>query len=177
MVPPMIPVVALFLIAGAPAPGSPDDFITPAAGKIVVTTDDLPTEASDMARLLKPAVKKSDPYKVEGDKSWSVNLVAVLKKEAKGSSVHVVFYDRDDKAALKKFEPVRAIEVHPAAHNKLLQVPQVEFNADQGFAGGKTYIVRVTELENNHEVVLAETQMTLTGPPPPKEETKDETPQ
>ncbi|HEY4222269.1 MAG TPA: hypothetical protein VGO62_13025, partial [Myxococcota bacterium] len=121
-----------------------DEFITAAQGKIAISTDDLPTEASDLGRLLKPAAKKTDPYRVEGDKSWSFNLVAVLKHEAKGASVHVVFYDKDDKEALKKFAPVRAIEVNPAAHNKLLTVPSIQVAEDQGFAAGKTYIVRVT---------------------------------
>ncbi len=151
-------VIAAVLAAGAPAA---DDFITRAKGKIAISTEDLPTAAADMERLLKPAVHKTSPYRVEGDNSWSVNLVAVLKKEARGA-VHVVFYDKDDKAALHKHAPVRAIEVNPAAHNKLLQVPQIEFNADQGFVPGKTYIVRVTELDHNHEVVLAETLLTLT---------------
>ena len=45
------------------------------------------------------AARKSDAYKIEGEHNWTVNVVAVLKKEAKGS-VHVVFYDKDDKDAL-----------------------------------------------------------------------------
>jgi hypothetical protein len=160
--------------AVALASNAADDFIQAASGKIAISTDDLPTAASDLGRLLKPAAKKTDPYRVEGEKSWGFNLVAVLKKEAKAPTVHVVFYDKDDKDALRKFAPVRAIEVNPAAHNRVLQVPSIEVSEDQGFATGKTYIVRVTELENgNKEVVLAETLLQLTKTKPaaaPKED-------
>ena len=148
-------IVAIALCAGT----STDDFGV-ASGKIVVTDNELPSEAAGLLRLVKPAAKKTDPYRSEGENSWTVNLVAVMKREPK-ASVNVVFYDKDDKAALAKHEPVRAIEVHPAAHNKVVTVPSVNITADQGFVANKTYIVRVTEIEGGKEIVLAETQLTL----------------
>ena len=165
---PLVLAAALALVSSGK---DTDDFISAAAGKIAISTDDLPTAASELGRLLKPAASKKDAYRVEGEKSWGFNLVAVLKREAKARTVHVVFYDKDDKDALRKFAPVRAIEVNPAAHNKVLNVPAIEVTEDQGFAGGKTYIVRVTELDSgNKEVVLAESLLTLTKTAPAKTE-------
>jgi hypothetical protein len=155
--------VALLALCMAPLAAA-EDVTKTYNGKIVISIDPFPKKMDDaMTGFLKAAVKKDDLYSLtsDGKTSWSFNLLAFLNKDPGGDAMNLVFYDKDDKDSQKKFEPIQSVELKSTKGSRLVSLTSISLSPDSGFSGGKTYLIRATQLKGGKEVVLAEAQITL----------------
>jgi hypothetical protein len=133
-------------------------------GKIIIAKEAFPSKMDEeLSAFLKTNAKKDGRYTLASDglTPWTFNIMAFLSKDPGGADLNLVFYDKDDKEAQKKFEPIQSIQIGTTKGGRVIKLSEISLTTDLGFAGGKTYLVRATQLKGGKEVVLAETQLTL----------------
>src|SRR5262249_11570324 len=85
---------------------------------------------------------------------WDALLVANLKKPTVRGTVLFVVYDKNDPEAIKQHEVTQIWYVTmPASRNV---AARVQFDPDDGFNAGHSYLLRVVQIIGKREQVLAE---------------------
>jgi hypothetical protein len=133
-------------------------------GKLVISADPTPkTQGEELEKYLQEKSATNGTYTISRSERsfWLCNFVGVLSKDPGGEPMYLVFYDDADKEAQKKFEPIESVELSSKKGTTLLSLSELKISADSGFVEGKTYLVKVTQLKNNKEQILASAKLTL----------------
>ncbi len=129
-------------------------------GKILVTTDILPTfEESDAETIkaynkLNQSVVKS--FNQDGLATWSFHFMAFMKKKPKTTQLSLDFYTTDKEKLFVADK--RLAGVDPTL---TLLSSRVEINEDDGLNKGRTYTVKLTGKVGKREVTFATTKLTM----------------
>lgn len=135
----LVVLVALCAIGGTAS----GDTLKRYAGKLVISPDAPPTEASELSKFIEANLTKDATYPIVKGPPWSMHIVAVLAKDAK--TVTLTITEKGDAKPLvsTKLTPVRRIVI---AH--------ADATIAAGFANHKTYDVR---LESGKKVLAKAT--------------------
>lgn len=90
---------------------------------------------------------------------WTIELSAVLKKPAWAGNALFLFFDLDDPDALPNRQFTALYQAPIKAAPKV--AARVTLTPDEGFRAGHTYRVRIVQLINGKEIVLAEGDVSL----------------
>ena len=94
-----------------------------------------------------------------GDPSWSVEVDAHLRRRALAGNALFILYDLEDPGAIERRE-VTALWQGAVASGDWVAA-KLLFTADDGFRPEHSYRLRIAQLLNSHEVVLAEGELRL----------------
>jgi hypothetical protein len=91
--------------------------------------------------------------------AWTIEAAAQLKKAALGGNALFIFYDLADPNSVKHQENTALFQA-PIKAGKAVAV-RLNLSGDDGFRAGHTYRIRIAQLVNGREVVLAEGDFSL----------------
>ena len=128
-------------------------------GKIFFTTDQIKDRA---CKALKKQFAKSKPsieLKRNKDKSWDVIMVGMFRKKSYPGPITMWFYDKSDKAAMKRGEVVHveSIDKKPTkclVHNLLI-------DPSRGFNKNRTYVIKIGQILGKRNSVYAAGEVSL----------------
>lgn len=125
-------------------------------GTIIVSDAQIPA-SFDSDQELVTAMKKAKRTAIKGsDGSWTLHLMAFLKKAAGASKVNLVYYD-----VTKKREQVHFTEIDVQANQSTIQLNDQAVTKELGFVAGHKYQVLITRLVGGKEDVYAKAVVTL----------------
>ena len=91
--------------------------------------------------------------------TWTIDAAALLKKAAFSGNTLFVFFDMADPNSIKNQEST-ALYQAPVKAGKAIAV-RLNLGGEDGFRAGHTYRLRIAQLLNGKEVVLAEGDFSL----------------
>lgn len=152
--PPMRPavvwIVALAAVVGLGAVAAADDkLVRQYAGHIVISSDPVPEDATELAAFVKANLAKDRHYDLYKGPPWEVNLVAFLAKDPGKESVTFQITDPKD--------PKQPLVTSKAPARGRLVIMALKATTAAGFEIGKTYAVRMTR----GKTVLARCELLL----------------
>jgi hypothetical protein len=110
------------------------------------------------ARFSRAALAAADG-KAHTSLAWTIDAAAQLKKAAFTGNTLFVFYDMADPNSVKNQEST-ALYQAPVKAGKAIAV-RLNLGGEDGFRAGHTYRLRIAQLLNGKEVVLAEGDFSL----------------
>jgi hypothetical protein len=90
---------------------------------------------------------------------WTLEISGVLKRAAWNGNAVFLFFDVDDPDALQNRQFTAIYQAPVKAGPKL--AARVSLSPDDGFRAGHTYRIRIVQLINGREIVLAESDVSL----------------
>jgi len=94
-----------------------------------------------------------------GEGAWTVDLQATLKRPSWNGNLVFLLYDAEDPEALEARQFTALYQTSVKA-SKLLSA-RLSLSNEEGFRAGHTYRVRIVQLINGREILLAEGDVTL----------------
>jgi ABC-type multidrug transport system fused ATPase/permease subunit len=91
--------------------------------------------------------------------AWTLDVAAQLKRAAVSGNTLFVFFDMADPSSIKNQENVALFQA-PVKAGKAMAA-HLNLSTEDGFRAGHTYRMRIAQLLNGKEVVLAETDFSL----------------
>jgi hypothetical protein len=120
------------------------------------------TKAAPVVPRFSRAASAGSPEAAENpteNQPWTLDLSAVLKKPAWAGNALFLFFDLDDPEALPNRQFTALYQAPVKAAPKV--AAKVTLTPDEGFRAGHTYRVRIVQLINGKEIVLAEGDVSL----------------
>jgi hypothetical protein len=105
------------------------------------------------------AAGKGPAPKAQTSLGWTLDVAAQLKKAAVNGNTLFVFFDLGDPNSVKNNENTALFQA-PVKAGKALAL-HMSLTGEDGFRAGHTYRMRIAQLLNGREVVLAEADFTL----------------
>jgi hypothetical protein len=93
------------------------------------------------------------------DGAWTLDLQATLKRPSWAGNLVILLYDAEDSQALEARQFTALYQASVKA-SKLLSA-RLSLSNEEGFRAGHTYRVRIVQLINGREILLAEGDVTL----------------
>lgn len=116
-------------------------------------------QAPRFSRAASVAVAGSGAPKAQTSLGWTLDVAAQLKKAAVNGNTVFVFFDMADPNSVKNNENTALFQA-PVKAGKSLAL-HMSLTGEDGFRAGHTYRMRIAQLLNGREVVLAEADFTL----------------
>jgi len=116
-------------------------------------------QAPRFSRAASIAAAGKGAPKAQTSLGWSLDVAAQLKKAAISGNTLFVFFDLADPNSVKNNENTALFQA-PVKAGKALAL-HMSLSGEDGFRAGHTYRMRIAQLLNGREVVLAEADFTL----------------
>jgi hypothetical protein len=111
----------------------------------------------DVAVPVAPRFARASQPKTDG--VWTLDLQATLKRPSWAGNLVFLLYDAEDSEALEARQ-FTALYQASVKTSKLLSA-RLSLSNEEGFRAGHTYRVRIVQLINGREILLAEGDVTL----------------
>lgn len=119
----------------------------------------VPTKAAPVVPRFSRAAAAGAADAPDENQPWTLELSAALKKPAWTGNALFLFFDMDDPDALPNRQ-FTALYQAPIKAGKQVAA-RVVLTPDEGFRAGHTYRVRIVQLINGKEIILAEGDVSL----------------
>ena len=129
-----------------------------AATTVLVESAPVPPAKVSAPRFSRAARPSADG-KAHTSLAWSIEAAAQLKKSALSGNTLFIFYDLADPNSVKNQENTALFQA-PVKAGKAVAV-RLSLSGEDGFRAGHTYRIRIAQLVNGREVVLAEGDFSL----------------
>lgn len=139
--------------------------LTPGAHTVAVASEEVASAAGGKnAAPVVPRFARADSQAAAeggGNSSgpWMLEIAGTLKRQAWSGNALFLFFDMEDPNAIENREYTALYQAPLKAGNKL--AARIALQPDEGFRAGHTYRLRVVQLINNKEMLLAESDVSL----------------
>jgi hypothetical protein len=169
----LIPIITLLQRMALAAPGGPDDSPhlrvrdkarpCPERGAVCVTA--VPPTKADTGLIASASLSASAPAPTfsrandDDNTPWTLDVDASLRRVAWAGNALFILYDAEDPIAIETHEVTALYQMHVPATRSVSA--RLTLDPNDGFRPAHTYLLRIAQLIDGNEVVLAEGPIVL----------------